>query len=166
MSKRGKAKPASEASADTGRFLKAMAGQGIEVCGAGGRQCARYFPDSRELKTLAATYPGIVFNRISVEWFNHETPHFVDDDAGCYLSVSGDPADLIKHRFMHPEWMRLSKCGRGRRRTKGFGSADIIRRKSGKYSLSYLYLDHALDLFAPAILPLYWTPPKREAQSR
>lgn len=113
-----------------------------------------------EIDALHRFYPGIVVNGVT---FRRPLLSVLltrpDVDIVSFsTSVRGTSEDLIRHRFMHRDWLSVAACGTRHHSTKGFGSANVYRLKSGQYRLAPAYLDHMLDLLAPVLTPLYWTP--------
>lgn len=121
-------------------------------------------PDSAEIRMLEERYAPLKF-KLSVNLqppFRLLQPEQQDADiVEIAFTVRGPIEDLIRFRFAHSSWRRLPPCGVGRFNTEGFGRAHQVRlNKSGDYSLSYLDLDHALDLLAP-LFSLHWMPPAK-----
>ena len=124
----------------------------------------RLEPDSRELQMLERLYAPLKFNWLIVEL----RPPFRLLQAECQdvdivhllISVRGAFADLVRHRFAHPSWDRTPPCGTTRHRTAGFGGCRVRRTQAGEHTVSYLKLDHALDLLAP-LSAMWFRPPSR-----
>jgi hypothetical protein len=102
--------------------------------------------------TLHAAYPGVTILRLEVQrtLLDHIRTWPNLDLISVSFTVRGEPADLIRHRFMHPDWTALPPCGVRHYDTSNFGRAQVRRVKGGEYRLSNLHLDHDLDLLAPA----------------
>jgi hypothetical protein len=123
-----------------------------------------FYAGEAEINVLERLYSGVVITSLSasrnrLNWICER------DDMDIVfprVHVRGMPKDLIRHRFMHPDWISVPACGIRNHHTLGFGSAKVHRLKSGQYALRPARLDHLLDLLAVALTALYWSPDSRK----
>ena len=113
-----------------------------------------------EINALQRLYSGVVITSLTVSrnrlnWICERDDMDIVFPSVC---VRGTPEDLIRHRFMHPDWVSVPACGIRNHSTHGFGGAKVHRLKSGQYALRPARIYHLLDLLAVALTPLYWTP--------
>jgi hypothetical protein len=117
---------------------------------------------TRETAALDQYYSPLRFSKVHILTLNALQLDAPDGELIRFLFVvRGKFEDLVRHRFAHPSWASLPPGGTGSHRTERFGRAIVKKFGDGDYGLKSAEYRHGLDLVAPVILPLYWTPPPR-----
>jgi hypothetical protein len=111
---------------------------------------------------LKERYPGLHFNQMKItsnaDHLLTDLPNSADPDIiDVCFNVSGCPADLERHRFVHPSWWSLIAEGRKTTmaaETEGFGRAYTLHRvKADWYRVNHGEYVDGLDRVMCFTLP-------------